>query len=59
MRFLGKFGQENQICLLKIKVGIYTTLNMLNLIMMLNFFFDLEIPVCVNLVQKSKIVRLR
>ena len=51
---LGKFGQENQNCLLKLKFGTYANSNMQNLVVMFTFsIFDRNYPFWTNLVKKS------
>ena len=60
IHFLGKFGPKIKNWLFKVKLGVWANLNMQNSVAMFTFFhFPWEIFfVCVNLVQKIKIVSL-
>ena len=60
MYVLGKFGPKNQNCQFNMKFGIYTYLNMLNLMVMFNCpVLDWKYPFLANLVLKFKITYLR
>ena len=57
--FLGKFGPKNQKCLFKMKFGVQTNSNMMNLMVMFNFsLLDWKYIFWANLVQKTKIVKM-
>ena len=55
--FLGKFGQKNQNCHFKLKIGTYNNSNMQNSMVLFIFFvFDRKYPFGANLVKKVKII---